>query len=390
MFVLLLAVPHAVVASIGKPRLAFVPSSNDRHDREVIATSMVLNPVVANLVAGSVAGAFGCGLAHPLDTLKTRAQVSTGSKAPLSASGSQIAQYQSYSMSPSPNGLMMSNMEATLPLVDDSYPNTFDLSYTFAEQETQQSKPNMWKVGANLYQQEGLQGFFAGVQTMMVGQAVIRAVSFTTNAAVIDYLQRFGELDSSTIMVLAAFSAGVTSSFVVTPIERIKVLMQSNPDAYSDELQCIQAVLEKDGLIGLLTRGLGISLLREVPSVGLSFVIYATMMQMGMASMLGSVAPLVFGAISGSASCFPVYPVDCVKTSIQNVEGGDDEPNAAKSPVEIAQDLYDSRGIGGFVDGLTPKLLRCGVLSAASFSVYETILSILYNSSSTAVELLEK
>jgi len=365
-----------------KPRLSFAISSKNVRHRHDVSTKMLLNPMVANLVAGSVAGAIGCGLAHPLDTLKTKAQIASSGTPVAHQHESQIvAQYkQSYS-SMTPNGLM--SMEAALPLaIDDPFQSTFDLTYTLAAEVAEEApKPNMIQVAESLYQQEGLGGFFGGVQTMMIGQALIRAVCFTTNAAVIDYLQRFGELDSSSILMIAAFSAGLTSSFVVTPVERIKVMMQSNPDVYSNELQCVQAVLEKEGFGGLLTRGLGISLFREVPSVALSFILYATMMQMGLASMLGSMAPLVFGAVSGSVSCMPVYPIDCVKTRIQNTEGGDDEPNAIMSPLEITQDLYDNRGLSGFVDGLTPKMLRCAVLYAVSFSVYETILSILYSTS---------
>jgi len=372
LLVLLLATAPSVYAIT--TRSAFVPAiSNDsRQERNLVSTKMLLNPMVAHLVAGSVAGAIGCGFAHPLDTIKTKAQLSTKG-APRHES--QIAQYQPYNSMVPPNGLM--SMEVALPLrTDGPFQGTFELTYSV--KQVVEKKPNMLQVAQTLYQQEGLEGFFGGVQTMMVGQALIRAVCFTTNAAVMDYLQRFGELDQSSILMLAAFSAGITSSFVVTSVERIKVLMQSNPGVYSGELQCIQAVLQKDGLGGLLTRGLGISLIREIPSVGLSFVLYASMMHADVATMLGSMAPLLFGAISGSVSCVPVYGIDCVKTRVQNTEGGNDEPNASRSPLEIAQDLYENRGISGFVDGLTPKILRCAVLSAVSFSVYETILSMLY------------
>ena len=361
LIMILLAAPCAAAFA---PQSAFVLSSNDRHPRELVSTNMLVNPLVANLVAGSVAGAIGCGLAHPLDTLKTKAQVAT--KAPPSqVARSQIAEYKPYS-SMVPSGLL--SMEAALPLtLKDSFQNTFHHSFPMTAAP---SKPNMLQVAQALYRQEGLEGFFGGVQTMMLGQALIRAVCFATNAAVIDHLQG-SAMDSSTILMLAAFSAGVTASFVVTPVERIKVMMQSNPGMYSDEMECIQAVLAKEGLGGLMSRGLGITLLREIPSVGLSFILYAVMMQMDTAASLGSMAPLLFGAISGSVSCVPVYPIDCVKTRVQNNEG----VGASMSPLEIAEDLYDNRGVSGFVDGLTPKVLRCAVLSAVSFSVYDAIMS---------------
>jgi solute carrier family 25 carnitine/acylcarnitine transporter 20/29 len=341
---------------------AFAPSNSRQRTSTNTEINMLMNPVVANLVAGSVAGAIGCGLAHPLDTLKTKAQIASSKK-----TSNQIAPYQAFNIM-TPNTLL--GTEVALPLI-----NTFDLSYSMVN--AAEKRPNMLQVATALYQQEGLQGFFAGVQTMMLGQALIRAVCFTTNAAVSEYLQRFGALDASSIMLIAAFSAGVTSSLVVTPVERIKVMMQSNPDVYSNEIQCIQAVLDTEGIGGLLTRGLGISLIREIPSVGLSFILYALLMQQSLTFGSTSIAPLLFGAISGSLSCVPVYPVDCVKTRVQNTVGGDMDKNSITSPLEIAQDLYDNRGVSGFVDGLTPKMLRCAVLYAVSFSVYEHILSLL-------------
>lgn len=364
-FLLVAAAPSAVLSSA--PLSFVLRSSNDRHEREVISTKMLLNPVVANLVAGSVAGAIGCGLAHPLDTLKTKAQMST-TNAQTKAVGPQIAEYKSY-RSMTQRGLL--GMEAALPLtVEDLFQSTFDLSFPVTK--TAPPKPNMLQVAHTLYQQEGLQGFYGGVQTMMLGQALIRAVCFTTNAAVIDHFQG-SSLDSFTVLMLAAFSAGVTSSFVATPVERIKVMMQSNQGVYSDEMECIQAVLDKEGLGGLMSRGLCITLAREIPSVGLSFVLYAALMQMGALLSLGSMAPLLFGAISGSACCVPVYPFDCVKTRVQNTEGDE-----TRSPLEIAQNLYDNRGVDGFVDGLTPKMLRCAVLYAVSFSVYDAIKGMFY------------
>jgi hypothetical protein len=92
---------------------------------------------------------------------------------------------------------------------------------------------------------------------------------------------------------------------------------------YANELECMRAVLENEGWSGLFTRGLGPTLAREIPSYAIYFVVYRLLMSTDLAGGLGGAAPLVCGAVSGCACWIPVYPIDVVKTLVQNTEGGD-------------------------------------------------------------------
>lgn len=95
-----------------------------------------LNPAAASLIAGSIAGACGVGIAFPLDTLKTKSQVlgsaQTGPELDVStaADGSSSA-----------------------VLVGDDV-----------------SKMNMFQLIGLIYRLEGISGFYGGVKGMMVGQ----------------------------------------------------------------------------------------------------------------------------------------------------------------------------------------------------------------------------
>jgi solute carrier family 25 carnitine/acylcarnitine transporter 20/29 len=66
---------------------------------------------------------------------------------------------------------------------------------------------------------------------------------------------------------------------------------------YTNELECIQVVLRKEGWMGLFSRGLGPTLAWEVPSYAIYFVVYGVLMQSELRDGLGSVAPLIFGAV---------------------------------------------------------------------------------------------
>jgi hypothetical protein len=137
---------------------------------------------------------------------------------------------------------------------------------------------------------------------------------------------------------------------------------------FKNEIECISAILNAEGWSGLLLRGIGLTLAREVPSYGLYFWIYAFLMSL---TKFGPAMRLVCGALAGMLSWIPVYPIDVVKTLIQNTTG-DDKPSSAWTVVYM---LYAQRGIFAFFDGLTPKLMRAAVNHAVTFYVYDTLMS---------------
>lgn len=121
----------------------------------------------------------------------------------------------------------------------------------------------------------------------------------------LSYLQtNFGSLSSTSALLLAACNAGFVTSFFVTPIERIKVMMQASKK-YKNEFICLKAILQTEGVGGLFGRGLGTTLGREIPSYGIYFFIYGFFTQLSFLESLGNLAPLLFGALSGMASWLP-------------------------------------------------------------------------------------
>lgn len=202
---------------------------------------------------------------------------------------------------------------------------------------------------------------------MMLGQALIKALAFSINTLAMSLLTLYFPQVSQTITLLvAACIAGALTSFAVAPIERVKVMMQASSN-YKNEWDCIQAVLQTEGLKGLFVRGLGPTLAREIPSYGLYFWSYGLLTQ---AFDIGPLTPMVFGAISGMACWIPVYPIDVVKTLVQNTSGEDEHV----SSWSVCRTLYREGGIGAFFDGLTPKLLRAAVNHAVTFTIYDTIM----------------
>lgn len=210
----------------------------------------------------------------------------------------------------------------------------------------------------------------------MLGQAVIKGVLFFAYGIVSDWVaSTFGAtfhlLPNLQLLVCAGISGALASLFV-TPIERVKVIMQaSDAGEVTSTFSLLSELIRADGLSGLLLRGLGATLGREIPGYMLYFWAYETVkgVLLANAAVPSLVAPLIGGAAAGMAAWVPVYPIDVVKTNLQASTGaGLDE-----SFIGCASRLRAEQGWGVFWEGLTPKLLRAVVNHATTFFVFENL-----------------
>jgi solute carrier family 25 carnitine/acylcarnitine transporter 20/29 len=277
------------------------------------ATSLsVIGTGAASLLAGSVGGAIGVGVAYPLDTLKTKAQVFSQRRAQQKGlkqneSIQQQQQQQLFVTQESTNGTVLQTTESgVVCLADDCY-------------KIESPEDDLVSLVKLILEEEGIAGFFGGVKAMMIGQALIKSVAFSANELAFNELKDINwdtvglgnvvgtvpeqnALISSSFLalILAASFSGFVTSFLVTPVERVKVMMQaqSTNALYANELECIQAVLKNEGFVGLFSRGLGTTLAREVPSYAIYFVVYGLLIHTSVAeNYLGGAAPLLCGAI---------------------------------------------------------------------------------------------
>lgn len=214
-------------------------------------------------------------------------------------------------------------------------------------------------------EQEGIEGFYSGVSSTMLGQALIKGVVFLTYDVAKRWLPA-----TPWGLSLAACVSGAFGGLVCTPVERVKVVMQAGSAGdYRGGPDCLKQILAEDGFDGLMTRGLGATLLREIPA----YFFYFSAYEVACATLGGLVAPgllpLIGGAAAGAASWIPVYPVDVVKTALQSEVGN----AGGGSAISVAKSLYSQGGVAVFWDGITPKLLRAVVNHAVTFAVFEKI-----------------
>jgi len=118
-------------------------------------------------------------------------------------------------------------------------------------------------VARRVLAEEGPGGFYGGVWPTMAGQALIKGVVFLA------YDVAKARLPATALgLGLAAAFSGAVGSLVVTPVERLKVVMQaaSQGDFAGGGVDCLRTIVAEDGVGGLLSRGLGATFLREVPA----------------------------------------------------------------------------------------------------------------------------
>ena len=275
------------------------------------------------MFAGSLAGAIGTGAGYPLDTLKTKAQ-------------------------------------------------------TYAASSSERQRAGLAGMIKLILEEEGVTGFYTGVWGTMAGQAVIKAIAFWSNSCALNFLSQGRSSASLVELALAAGFCGFVTSYVVNPIERIKLILQSNVNKNTDSdnyWRCFLDILSTDGVGGLMFRGIEATLLREIPGYGFYFFAYQVLKLSPLAEALGpSWAALVCGALAGMISWLPVYPADIIKTNMQAQMGGDRESLSMR---QVASEMLRKGGVSAFYDGIGAKLIRAAIAHAVTFSVYDRMMALL-------------
>jgi solute carrier family 25 carnitine/acylcarnitine transporter 20/29 len=313
--------------------------------------------IFKDLVAGSIGGAAGCVIGHPIDVVKARMQImpATPAAALPGASGSAAS---------------------TPPPAPARFPSVH--------------------TAAAMLRDEGVRSFWRGLQAPLWGVAGYQAVVFSAYNFSLGHLQRLEPFRSSeTAAVLAAgVFAGAASTLVTTPCDLVKIQMQLQTESaaaarYRSSPHCAAEILRAAGPRGLF-RGLGITLWRDAPTSALYFLVYEQCktffltLQKGGArgerqqrqnapgradvASPGPGAPeLMAGGIAGTVTWALASPVDVIKTNVQ----ADPNPSARPRITAVVRGIVQEHGWAGFKRGLGPITARAFPVNAVTFWSYE-------------------
>ncbi|CAN0186324.1 unnamed protein product [Ectocarpus sp. 13 AM-2016] len=192
--------------------------------------------------------------------------------------------------------------------------------------------------------------------------------------------------------------SGLVGSFVVTPVERIKVVMQaalsSAPSStsslaaragggYANAWGCARGLVAENGLRGGLYAGLGPTLLREVPGYAFYFATYEACKRVllgkgsGEDSSRGPVLlkTAVSGALAGIAAWLPTYPGELLLVVLPVPVPMQSAGASGAGMMSTASVMWKTGGLAPFYRGLSPTIVRAMVNHAATFLVYEASMS---------------
>jgi len=281
---------------------------------------MTVFDVIKDPIAGTIGGAFGIIVGHPIDTVKVRLQV------------------------------------------DRSYKGITDCVL------------KTWRL-------EGPTSFFKGVVSPVLGAAPINAVVFVTYGGVLrlaagNYRKKFDESELPIYYHgLAGLCAGFSQNVFGTPNELVKIKCQVNRKENVRSIAMGNRLFNKGGLFLGLYQGWWLTAARDTPAFGIYFMsyeFYRTFFQSWGFSQTWSA--FFAGGIAGSNSFFFTHPIDVIKSMRQEQKIG--TPKEQTRMLYLIKNAYvaNGRSMSIFARGVIPSVIRAYPVSAVTFVIYDYLL----------------
>ena len=210
-------------------------------------------------------------------------------------------------------------------------------SYTFFGHPLDTLKT--WKQNNNIIKTPSfnVKNLFKGIRYPLIQNSIISSVIFSNN----EYLKK----NINNLYLSNALTALLTSA-IICPCDKFKI-MEQNKKKYPFN---IKNILKSYKDIGIVTA-------RKFPGIFIYFSSYQKLKEYNL--------PIFFsGSIAGAASWFFTYPIDTIKTRIQN---------------ESCITIKEAFNKGGLNKGLNICLIRAFLANGINFTVYEKTLKLLNN-----------
>ena len=189
---------------------------------------------------------------------------------------------------------------------------------------------------------------YKGLSAPLIGVGFEKAIVF----GVFESTKKYTNSD-----IISGALSGMSASFIVTPFERIKILLQTN-----------QSISKNNFNKSYLFQGLSATFYRETPGFAIYFATYNYLknnyLQKNNISSISPFQSFTFGAIAGSSAWLFIYPQDRIKTIIQS---------SAKNITILNQirSTYASGGLKQFYSGFSFAIMRAVLLHSGTFSMME-------------------
>lgn len=202
-------------------------------------------------------------------------------------------------------------------------------------------------------------GLYRGIMSPFFGVGFEKAIVFGTYTNTANCMLERG-YHYGIVNAVAGGLSGFAASFIVTPIERVKILRQTN-----------QKVGMRDLHPNYLFRGLSATFTREMPGFAIYFSVYEGMKKhyyTDCGKEIPAYCSFLIGGLSGAVSWIFIYPQDCIKTRMQA-----NQETHKKKFSETAKLMWKEGGIKGLYRGFHFALMRAVPLHAGTFMTMEML-----------------
>ncbi|XP_041488515.1 mitochondrial glutamate carrier 2 isoform X2 [Microtus oregoni] len=244
---------------------------------------------------------------------------------------------------------------------------------------------------------EGFLGMYRGAAVNLTLVTPEKAIKLAANDFLRQLLMQDGTQQNLKMEMLAGCGAGICQVVVTCPMEMLKIQLQdagrlavghqgsasaaptSRPystgpaSAHKRPSATLIAreLLRTQGLSGLY-RGLGATLLRDIPFSIIYFPLFANLNQLGVSELTGK-APFTHsfmaGCAAGSVAAVAVTPLDVLKTRIQTLKKGLGE-DTYSGVTDCARKLWTQEGAAAFMKGAGCRALVIAPLFGIAQGIY--------------------
>lgn len=220
-------------------------------------------------------------------------------------------------------------------------------------------------------------------------QGVLNGIIFGVEEYAAKYFVLSDRQPASLVHFQTGMIAGFAQSFVAAPVELVKIRTQheqiGKTASYRGNLDTLKLIYSRGGIRGCY-QGLLLTLLRDIPQLGVYFATYEGLkdtlsrQQMIASSDVGYGGRIAAGGIAGVATWACNYPVDLVKTRIQM----DGRPwygttRHYSSSLDCFRKMLREGGTRALYRGFVPTMVRAFVCNMFTLPVADKVKDILKN-----------
>lgn len=177
------------------------------------------------------------------------------------------------------------------------------------------------------------------------------------------------------IPVFCGAAARCIAASTISPLEMIRTKMQSKRLSYWEVAEAVKQLVKSEGFFSMW-RGLGPTLLRDVPFSSIYWANYEFLKQKFDQRTPSLRFSLLAGAVSGSIAAITTLPFDVAKTHRQ-IELGEKEllevgrRTDSQRTSQLLKRIYQQNGLHGLFSGIVPRVIKVAPSCAIMISCYE-------------------